>query len=447
MTVTPPRLGLIGRVNRRRTQESGDDRLVRSSFFLMATAGAMAGLGFGFSIAIARVFNPSEVGAGTSLIAATTLIAFLGPLGLDGTVVRFTMQAKNYNAQLTQALLVAGGLGLVLSAAYVVLVPLYAPELSFVRANWVCAFCFVIAGAAASANQLTDAVFLGARKPEYNLLLNGFVQGTTKVVVPFALVGIGAFGVFGAVGAGYVVALVASVVCLRRILGFRFEFGRKNSIPKEQRWYSLSSYISNSLNFAPGMALPLITLHTLGSASAAYFYLAFQVANTVNGISHAVGQALFAEGSSNESQLLILSKRAAVLQATLQVAAIVVAVVGAPLILSAFGPEYATNGQGVLRILAVAAIPVAIGTLATYMLKVLQMMKSLIAANVLFAVTTVWLAQLWGRRGLEWFGWAWLVGQVAMAIFAVTALVVHYRRTRGADRDPRPDSQVVEAVI
>ncbi len=396
----------------------------------MATTAAMAGLGFGFSIAVARVFSPAEVGAGTSLIAATTLIAFLGPLGLDGTIVRFTMQAKDYNAQLTQSLVVAGGLGLLLSVLYVVFVPFYAPELSFVRGDLLCAIGFVIAGAAASANQLTDAIFLGARKPEYNLLLNGLVQGMTKVILPFALVGLGAFGVFGSVGAGYVVALVASIYCLKRILGFRFEFQRKNSIPKEHRRYSISSYVSNALNFAPAMVLPLITLHTLGSASAAYFYLAFQVANTVNGISQAVGQALFAEGSSDESQLLSLSRRAAVLQGTLQLAAVVVVVIGAPLIMSAFGREYATHGQDVLRILAIAAIPVAVGTLATYMLKVLQLMKSLIAANVVFAVTTVGLAQLWGHRGLEWFGWAWLVGQSAMALYAVGALVVHYRRPR-----------------
>ncbi|BBZ26748.1 hypothetical protein MMAD_10430 [Mycolicibacterium madagascariense] len=420
MTTTPQRINA-----------SGDDRLVRSSILLMATTAAMAGLGFGFSIVVARVFSPADVGAGTSLIAATTLIAFLGPLGLDGTIVRFTMHAKDYNAPLSQSLLVAGGLGLLLSGLYVLFVPFYAPELAFVRGDLLCAIGFVIAGAAASANQLTDAMFLGARKPEYNLLLNGFVQGMTKVVLPFALIGLGAFGVFGSVAAGYVVALVASLYCLKRILNFRFVFQRRNAIPREHQRYSISSYVSNALNFAPAMVLPLIVLHTLGSASAAYFYLAFQVANTVNGISQSVGQALFAEGSSSdETRLLDLGRRAFVLQAALQVVAVVVVVVGAPLIMAAFGRDYATHGQDVLRILAIGAIPVAVGTLAAYMLKVLRLMKSLIAANVVFAVTTVGLAQSWGHRGLEWVGWAWFAGQTAMALCAVTALVVHFSRRR-----------------
>jgi O-antigen/teichoic acid export membrane protein len=412
----------------------GDDRLVRSSFFLMATAGAMAGLGFAFSVVVARVFSPEQVGAGTSLIAATTLIAYVGLLGLDGTMVRFIVHSKNFNVQFTQSMLATGGLGLLLSVVYVILVPFYAPTLSFVRDNLLYALGFIIAGAAASANQLTDSVFLGVRRPEYNLLRNGLIQGAAKVVLPFALVSLGAYGVFGAVGVSYVVSLAASAFCLRRIPGFRFEFRRGNSIPKEQQSYSILSYISNSLNIAPVMLLPLITLHTLGSANAAYFYLAFQVANTVNGISYAIGQALFAEGSSNESRLLSLSKRAAVLQGTLQAAAVIVAVLGAPLILSAFGREYATHGQNVLRILAFAAIAVAVSTWATYLLKVLRLMKSLIACNVVFVVVTIGLAQLWGHRGVDWFGWAWFVGQLASGLCAIAALVIYRRRRHVVER-------------
>lgn len=443
-----PRLfHLFARVGWHRKEVSGDDRLVRSSFFLMATVGAMAGLGFGFSIVVARVFSPEQVGVGTSLIAGTTLIAFVGLLGLDGTMVRFIVHSKNFNVQFTHSLLVAGGFGLLLSIIYVILVPFYAPALSFVRDNLLYAFGFVIAGAAASANQLTDSVFLGARIPKYSLLTTGFCQGITKVILPFALVGFGAYGVFGAVGAAYLVALVANILCLRHILAFRFKFQRANSIPKEHQSYSISSYISNSLNFVPVMLLPLIALHTLGSANAAYFYLAFQVANTVNGISYAIGQALFAEGSSNESRLVSLSKRAALLQATLTLAAVIVAVLGAPLILSAFGEEYAAHGQDLLRILAVAAIPVAVSTWAAYLLKVLRLMKSLIASNIVFAVTTIGLAHLWGHRGLEWFGWAWFVGQLASGLCATMALVVYYRRIRAVDGGPGSGRQDAEAVL
>ena len=65
------------------------DRLVRSSFFLMATMATMALLGFGFSLVVTRLYRPEQVGAGTSLISATSLIAYLSLFGLNVTVVRW----------------------------------------------------------------------------------------------------------------------------------------------------------------------------------------------------------------------------------------------------------------------------------------------------------------------------------------------------------------------
>ncbi len=414
-----------------------DDRLIRSSLLLLATTGAIAILGSGFALVVARVFTAEQVGAGTALISATTFIAFLSLFGLDGTMVRFIVSSKNSSAQITQSLLVVGGLGLLISGIYVILVPVYAPALSFVRDNPLYALGFVVAGALSGINLLTDSVFIGARRPEYNLLVDGLVQGTTKLVLPFALIGLGAYGIFASMGAGYLMAVVVSILCMRYVLRLRFDFRSKVAITKEQLSYSVSSYIANALNIAPIMALPLITLHALGPAQAAYFYLAFQIAYTVYGISYAIGQALFAEGSSEGSRLVSLGKQAGLLLATVQLAAVIVVASGAPLILSVFGRQYAEHGQHLLRILAVAAIAVALSTWADYLLKILVLMKSLIACNVVYAAVTIGLAQVWGTRGLEWLGWAWLIGNVASSICAATSLMVY--RWSSRVRQARPD--------
>ena len=55
---------------------------------------------------------------------------------------------------------------------------------------------------------------------------------------------------------------------MRRVLGFRFEFRPAVLMTKAQLSYSLSGYISMVFNIAPVLALPLIALHTLGSAQA-----------------------------------------------------------------------------------------------------------------------------------------------------------------------------------
>ena len=317
-------------IGRHRNLELEDDRLVRNSFFLIAAISATAFFGAGFALVVARVFPPEQVGLGTSLISATMLIAFFSLFGLNGTMVRFIANSQNSNGQITQSLFVVGGLGLLMSSTYVILVPLYAPALSFVRDNSLYALGFIIAGALAGITLLTDSVFIGARRPEYNLLAEGLVQGTIKLVLPAAMIGLGAYGVFASVGGGYLVAVVVSVLCMRYVLGFRFNFRRKAAITKEQLRYSFSSYIANALNILPMTALPLMTLHILGPAQTAYFYLAFQVAAALYGISYAIGQAMFAEGSSDQSHLVNLSKRAGLMLATLQLPALIVVALGSP---------------------------------------------------------------------------------------------------------------------
>ncbi len=228
------------RQRRRREIAVKSDRLVKNSFFLIATLVAGGILGFGFSVVVARIFTPEQVGVGTSLISATTLIACLSLFGLNWTIIRFIAKSNNANAQITYSLLVVAGLGVLISGIYVMLVPLYAPALSFVRENLACAVGVIVVGALSGINLLRGSVFVGARRPEYNLFIDGAVQGTTKLVLPFALIGLGAYGVFASMGGASLIAVVVSILCMRRVLGFRFDFRPEAVMTREQLSYSLS---------------------------------------------------------------------------------------------------------------------------------------------------------------------------------------------------------------
>jgi O-antigen/teichoic acid export membrane protein len=412
------------------------DRLVRSSFFLIANFVTMGVLGFGFSVVVARIFTPEEVGVGTSLISAVSMIAFLSLFGLNWTIIRFISNSDNPNAQITYSLVVVTGLGVLISGIYVILVPLYAPALSFLRENPACAVGFIVVGALSGINLLTDSVFVGARRPEYNLLVDGVVQGLTKVILPFSLIGLGAYGVFASAGISSLIAVVVCVLCMRRVLGFRFEFRSGVGMTKAQLSYSLSGYISMVFNIAPVLALPLIALHTLGSAQAGYFNLTFLLANMLYGISYAAGEALFAEGSFDESRTFSLAKRSALLLLALQSVGVIVMVFGGWLLLAVFGREYVEHGEHLLQILGLGAMAVALNSLAGYVLRILKLLKSMIVSNIVFSVATIGLAQLWSPRGLEWLGWAWLGGQLAAGIYGVVAVLVHYRSVRGRKAAP-----------
>ena len=430
------------RQRRRREIAVKSDRLVKSSFFLIVTQVASCILGCGFSVVIARIFTPEQVGLGTSLISATTLIAYLSLFGLNWTIIRFIANSNNANAQITYSVLVVAGLGVLISGIYVMLAPLYAPALSFVRENLACAVGVIVVGALSGINLLRYSVFVGARRPEYNLFIDGAVQSTTKLVLPFALIGLGAYGVFASVGGASLMAVVVSILCMRRVLGFRFDFRPEAVMTKAQLSYSLSGYISMVLLVAPVMALPLIALHTLGAAQAGYFYLTFQIANLMYGISYSVGEALLAEGSFDESRIVSLVKRSAFLLVALQSVGVIIVTVGSWFILSVFGREYAEHGEQLLQILGVGAIAVALNTLAGYVLRILKLLKSLIASNVVAAVATIGLAQLCCPRGLEWLGWAWLGGQLAGGIYGVVAVVVYHRTVRARKAEEHVPSRV-----
>ena len=105
--------------------------------------------GFGFWIVVARMFTPEEVGAATSLISATSLIAYISLFGLNGVIVRFIANTKNPDAQVTHSMIIVGTVALFISAAYVMLVPYlrrHCPLSGTIR--YACVF--LVAGAAAS---------------------------------------------------------------------------------------------------------------------------------------------------------------------------------------------------------------------------------------------------------------------------------------------------------
>src|ERR1700730_15642847 len=57
------------------------DHLVRNSLYLILSSGLQACLGFAFWIITARLFSTADVGRASSLISATTVIAYLALLG------------------------------------------------------------------------------------------------------------------------------------------------------------------------------------------------------------------------------------------------------------------------------------------------------------------------------------------------------------------------------
>ncbi len=387
------------------------DSLFRNSVYLMVSTVIMAILGFFFWLLCARLYTPEQIGIGTALISAMSLISYLSLLGFNSTFVRFLPKSEQRNEKINTGLilvLITAAFG---ATGYVLGLPVFAPGLDFVRQNPMYAFGFVVLVALAAINLLTDSVFIAYRAAKYNLLINT-VMSAVKLLSPLAVVGLGAYGIFLASGAAAFVALVLSIYFMMRSFSYVPKLVISRSIIKQVLSFSSASYVANLLNILPTLTLPIIIIGKLGAAQAGYFYLAFMVANLLYTVAYSVSQSLFAEGSHFEHELAALVKRSVLILAAIILPSSLVLAVAGKWLLFIFGKNYSGAASVTLTILSLAAPAVAVYVVAVVLLRVSKQIYSLIFMNLLFAISTIGLTMLWAHRGLAWVATAWLLGHL-----------------------------------
>jgi len=418
------------------------DHLVRNSLYLILSSGLQAALGFAFWIIVARLFSTGDVGRASSLISATTVSSFISLLGLNSTLVRYLPTAPDRDALITAVLALVACCGAGIGLLYVLLTPVIAPRLEFVEHAPALAAGFVLLTAAASVNLLTDSVFIAARKAGYSALTDGAAGGITKIVSGVVLVGTGSYGLFCASAGGYAAAALASLVLMTTALHWRPSLRAPLRTLRPLVRFSGASYAGNVLNLLPTLVVPLIVLDRLGASSAAYYFVAFQMATLLYSAAWAVEQAFLAEGSHAGVDLRELLKRSRRVIVALCLPACLVLVVSAHWVLLAFGTRYSQHGTLSLILLALAAIPIAANNWLLTVLRLSGRLQVIVASSAVYAVGICGLAWLLAPHGLTTLTAAWPLGGLLGA--AVAALprrppARHRRTGPNPAPDPAPD--------
>ena len=403
------------------------DSLFRNSFYLMLSTGIMAGLGFLFWLITARLYSATQIGVATTLISAMSLISYLSLLGFNSTFIRFLPGATDRNRQINTGLWLALGAALVTSGAYVLIAPIWAPKLAFLTATPAYAIGFMILSALAALNLLTDSIFIALRAAKYNLLIDGVIMSSVKLALPLAFLSLGTYGIFLAFGTAAMVAMIMSILFLSLRFGYLPKLQIHRPTLARVFRYSFLNYLADLLNIAPTLVLPLIILSRLGAADAAYFYLAFMIANLVYTIAYAVSQSLFAEGSYADRPLRVLLKRSGLALVALMVPCALVLYLTAGWLLTIYGHGYRAGALGLLQILALAAPAVTINIMSGVLLRIHKQIGALLASHVVYCLAICGLALLWVHSGLVWIGYAWLAGQFAAAGVGFGWLLWHGR--------------------
>jgi O-antigen/teichoic acid export membrane protein len=386
------------------------DHMVRNSLYLILSSGLQAALGFAFWIIVARLFSTTDVGKASSLVAATTVIAYFALVGLNNTFVRYLPTAPDRDALLTAGFLLVGICGAGMGLVYVFLTPFIAPRLSFLRDQPALAAGFVLLTAAAAVNLLTDSVFIASRKAGFAALTDGAIGGVTRLVSAVVLVGTGAYGIFCASAGGYAAAALASLVLITTSLHSRPSLRQPFRTLQPLLRFSSASYAGNVFSMLPILVVPLIVLDRLGASEAAYYFVAFQIATLLYSTVYAVETTFLAEGSHTGVDQRELLKRSRRVLMALCLPACLVLIVAAHWVLLVFGKDYSQHATPSVILFAVGVIPIAANNWLQTLLRLLGRLRAIVWTNVIYATAICGLAWFLAPHGLAALTAAWPIG-------------------------------------
>lgn len=416
MSAPPHRVGRA-----RRLLALRHDHLVTNSFFISLSNASMGALGFAFWVVATRTYRPDQIGVATTLINAAVLIASASLLGFDISFVRFLSRSEDGSGEINTGLTMVFCTAVAVSAAYVVVVPSYVPQLGFLRASPLEAVAVVVFVSFGAVNVVTDSVFIAYRSARFNVLVDGVLQGAIRLSLPALLVFAGTFGLIAAYGSASVAAVVASVVLMVRRFSYRPRPGVSMHSLRRVFRFGAANYLAELFTMLPVLVLPLIIIHSLGSAAAGYFNLDLAIANTLFMAGQAVGQSLLAEGAASSADLRNLALRSAKLQLVVLAAALVVMAAARP-ILSVFGHSYSGHAALGLVVLAASTPAVGVRNWSVALLRLGHRLRGILAANLCAGVLPCVLAAAWIHHGLVGAALAWLVGNLGAALVAVVSL-------------------------
>ena len=381
---------------------------------MLATV-VMAGFGFVFWLIVARMFSTTNIGLATTLISVMNMIAMLSLVGFDAAFVRFLPRSDSKSDNINTGLIVVATVAASFSTIFIIFLNELSPSLDFIKDNIFTSAAFVFFCVMTALNILIDSVFLSERKAKYTLLINT-VFSSVRLLLPFAFVGWGSLGIFGAVALSQTIGFALSLVIMIRHFGYRPEWKVSMDVLSRVRGYSLANYGAGILNLLPPTVLPILITNNLGPEQAAFYYIIMMIGNLMYTIPWASTKSLFAEGSHAEHSLKENSIRTGKFITALLLPIMLALYFFGDIILLVFGKTYSEEGFEFLRLIALSGIPVSCYSLLNSYFKVTKHPQWIIVMNLFYAVGILGVSYLLFPLGLSGIGYAWIFGNTLASV-------------------------------
>jgi O-antigen/teichoic acid export membrane protein len=419
---------------------SGSHHMIRSAQSLMLNTVLGAALGLVFWFAAARLYASDQVGRDSALITSMISLCAFCTLNLQNLLLRF-LPSRPHPAR---AVLGAYGIAALATTAgavaLVVIMPAVSDEFEMFSARPAVAVIYVAGAVAWTLFALQDAALTALRKAAWVPVKNTTYYAL-KLVALLPLAAIGATH-------GVLVAWLVPVIAM--LLPVNLLMFRRVIAPHARDWasgderatgetitrraflrFAAQDSAGGLLNLAALTLLPLLVVALLGSAANAYFFIPFTIVVTFDLLFLNVAASLVAEGARDEAALPVLVRSIVRRFFPPLLVGVGVLLVAAPLILAPFGAEYARQGTGVLRLMALASVFRATLALFVALSRLQRRGGAILAAQLTFSVLLVSLIfVLADRRGLEGVALAWLCATAVVAIAVLPGLVRYVRAAR-----------------
>jgi O-antigen/teichoic acid export membrane protein/aminoglycoside phosphotransferase len=409
---------------RRRLLDHVRTPLHRDGYALAFNSAFTAAIGLVYWIVAAHAFSARAVGLNAALISAMMFVAGVATLNLSNIFVRFLPEAGRH---VRRFVLVAYAAATLVAAFGASLLMLLAEETPTRMRVW-----FVVASVAWCLFVLQDGVLTALGRAVWVPVENaGFSLLKLGLLPPLALLA-PLYGVF----VSWTVAMIAMVAVVNAVIfGRLLAHGRHVECgpgvlprPRDFARYFAADWVCALAWLASTTLLPVIVLAVAGATTNAYFSLAWAVAFPLYAIGHNIGTSLVLHGAPDRPALPLLVRKAALQGGALLLACAAVLVAAAPYALALFGGDYADGGTTLLRLLALAALPNLVLSLAVSIARVERRLRMAMFALGAQALLSLGAAPVLVEAiGVSGAGVAWLGSQ---CIVAAGLLALLLRRTQ-----------------
>ncbi len=394
--------------------------LYSNAFYLMLNTGVMALFGFFFWIVVARFYTEAEVGLGSAIISAMSLLSIISLVGLNISLVRFLPHTDKPQELINSCYTLGGIISLVIAGIFLAGLGFLSPALAFVKQNAIFASAFIVFTMLWTLQSLVNYTFIAQRRAGFVLSKNT-IFSVLKLAFPVLFVlFFHAFGIVASWGVAMAVALAVSIfVFLPQVQdSYKPVPMLKLGLLKDMWRYSGGNYFANLFMACIPFILPLMVVNVLGAEQNAYFYIGWMIGGLLFAIPRAVSESLFAEGSHFEDKLKENVTKSLKFTYLLLVPAVIVLILVGKWVLLAFGQSYSLNALHLLWVLSLSSIPLALTYIYTGILRVTGRIRELMAIWGFIALL-VFLASylIMPVTGIIGIGYAWLGAQAVVAVY------------------------------